>query len=76
MNIAIASLAEYQDLLNTIKQQVQSTRLRVALAAKPCPPLSASHCGNDLLPNLVNSVLTKFHRYVGTSQDLHHETDS
>lgn len=76
MSIAIASLTDYQDSLNTIKQRVQTPRLRVALAAKPCPPFSASHCGNDLLPNLVNSVLTKFHRYVGTSQDLHHETDS
>lgn len=33
MSNAIASLADYQDWLNTIKQRVQSARLRVALAA-------------------------------------------
>lgn len=77
MSNGIASLADYQDWLNTIKQRVQSARLRVALAAKPCqPPLSERYFGNELLPNLVNSVLTKFRRYVGTSQDMHHETDS
>lgn len=33
MSNGIASLADYQDWLNTIKQRVQSARLRVALAA-------------------------------------------
>ncbi|NLZ61097.1 MAG: DUF1016 domain-containing protein [Lentisphaerae bacterium] len=33
MNTTIASLADYQDWLNTIKQRVVSARLRVALAA-------------------------------------------
>lgn len=35
MSNGIASLADYQDWLNTIKQQAQSARVRVALAAKP-----------------------------------------
>lgn len=77
MSNGIASLAGYRDWLSTIKQRVQSARLPAALTAEPCqPPLSVSYFGNDLLPNLVNSVLAQFRGYVGTSQDLHHETDS
>lgn len=33
MNQSLTSLADYQNWLNTIKQRVQSARLRVALAA-------------------------------------------
>ena len=37
MTNAIASLTDYQDWRNTIKQRVVSARLRVALASKSIP---------------------------------------
>jgi len=38
MSNGIASLADYQDWLNTIKQRAQSARLPGALTAEPCQP--------------------------------------
>ncbi len=80
MSNAIASLADYQDWLNTIKQRVQSARLRVALAANReliqfywelgtqiAEKQAQSQRGDKLIPQLSADLKKAFHDLKGLS---------